>query len=84
MKSNIYKRTVHDILYRPNAWSEMENFILKLSKKGYSKKDIYNMLLEIHTEMPDNKEYNLLGDTLDRFFVGWTNQDDQILPDETV
>ncbi len=62
---------------------EMEKFILNLSKQGYSKKDIYTMLLNIHAKMEDSEQYNILGDTLDKF-VGWTQPGNQILRDERV
>ncbi len=83
MEPNHYKSQVHEILHHPNAMVEMENFIANLSKQGWSKKDIYQMLLNIHAEMEDNQAYNILSDTLDRF-VGWTTEDDQILPEENI
>lgn len=34
-------------------------------------------------EMEDNEQFDILGDTLDRF-VGWTKPENQILTDETI
>lgn len=77
-----YRSTVHTILDGPEPLLQMENFIMQLSQKGHSKKEIYTLLLSIHAEMEDGEPYDRLGDTLDRLGGWWSGN--EILPNEKI
>ena len=64
-----YKENLFQILQSDNPINEFLNLINKLKEKGYSKKEIYNLFLDFHSEIQidertkdSEKLYDILSD----------------------
>lgn len=69
-----YKENLFQILQSDNPINEFLNLINKLKEKGYSKKEIYNLFLDFHSEIQidertkdSEKLYDILSDFMDGF-----------------
>lgn len=74
-----HKDILFEILLNKNYYSDLLMLIERLSKQGYTKKNIYNLLLCFHKEIQvdertnrDEDAYNRLSDFLDEF-TAWGN-----------
>lgn len=74
-----HKDKLFEILLNENYYSDFLMLIERLSKQGYTKKNIYNLLLCFHKEIQVDQRtsknedaYNRLSDFLDEF-TAWGN-----------
>ncbi|HCL56922.1 MAG TPA: hypothetical protein DHW82_07935 [Spirochaetia bacterium] len=70
-----------NILEKKEAENSLIQWVEKNSKDGYSKKEIYDFLNDIYSEIEEPEKEDLLGNILDRLW-GWCSQDRILLPEK--
>lgn len=87
IKFEKYKATLFEIILNENETDEFLTLINQLKKKGYSKKEIYNLFLDFHSEIQldertkNSEKFNdILSDFMDGF-TAWGKRF-KILPNE--